>query len=290
MSALPATIDTKRAEAIERVVIQGDLARLSPEERVSYYRLVCESVGLNPLTKPFEFITLNGKLTLYARKDATDQLRSLHQVSVRIVGREVVEGCYVVTAQASFPSGRVDESIGAVPIDNLKGEARANSLMKAETKAKRRVTLSACGLGMLDELEIETIPSAAPPSNVARTTEAIPISSPAKAAVTETVKGSEPQKAADKQPEVAGPPVTAASTREPGSGGLDKGQCANFGKSFREALPPSREKESERLRHEWLGLNFFLDKEGNPSSEAIPKAEYEQWKRKAIAWAKAQPA
>ena len=34
--------------------------------------------------------------------------------------------------------------------------------MKSETKAKRRVTLSLCGLGMLDETEIETIPSATP--------------------------------------------------------------------------------------------------------------------------------
>jgi hypothetical protein len=33
-----------------------------------------------------------------------------------------------------------------------------NALMKAVTKAKRRVTLSICGLGMLDETEVETIP------------------------------------------------------------------------------------------------------------------------------------
>jgi hypothetical protein len=32
--------------------------------------------------------------------------------------------------------------------------------MKAETKGKRRVTLSICGLAMLDELEVETIPDA----------------------------------------------------------------------------------------------------------------------------------
>ena len=30
--------------------------------------------------------------------------------------------------------------------------------MKAETKAKRRVTLSLCGLGILDETEIDTVP------------------------------------------------------------------------------------------------------------------------------------
>jgi hypothetical protein len=36
----------------------------------------------------------------------------------------------------------------------------ANALMKAETKAKRRVTLSIAGLGWLDETELETIPQA----------------------------------------------------------------------------------------------------------------------------------
>jgi len=37
-----------------------------------------------------------------------------------------------------------------------------NALMKAVTKAKRRVTLSICGLGILDETEVESIPNAVP--------------------------------------------------------------------------------------------------------------------------------
>lgn len=149
---------TTPAEAFELGLVQGDLSKLSPAERVVYYRRVCESLGLNPLTKPFSYITLNGKLTLYALKDCTEQLRANRNVSVDIVAREVVEDCYVVTARASLPGGRHDESVGAVSIGGLKGDARANAMMKAETKAKRRVTLSICGLGMLDETEIETIP------------------------------------------------------------------------------------------------------------------------------------
>ena len=147
-------------EIMESVIVRGDLAKLQPEERAKYYSTVCQSIGLNPLTKPFEYITLNGKLTLYARKDATDQLRSLRGVSVVIVSRERVEDVYVVTARATTTDGRSDESIGAVAIGNAKGEALANALMKAETKAKRRVTLSICGLGMLDETEVESIPAA----------------------------------------------------------------------------------------------------------------------------------
>jgi hypothetical protein len=146
--------------AIEKVLVGGDLKDLTPEQRVSYYHETCKSLGLNPLTRPFDYLVLNNKTVLYARKDCTEQLRSNRKVSITIVAREVVEGCYVVTAKASDSEGRTDESIGAVPIDKIQGEPRANAMMKAETKAKRRVTLSFCGLGMLDETEVESIPGA----------------------------------------------------------------------------------------------------------------------------------
>jgi hypothetical protein len=144
---------------IEQVLVMGDLARLNPEQRNQYYRAVCESLGLNPLTRPFEYITLNGKLQLYARKDCTDQLRKLHGVSIRIAGREVMDDLMVVTAEATDKTGRTDSSIGAVSIAGLRGEAKANALMKAETKSRRRVTLALCGLGMLDESELDGIPN-----------------------------------------------------------------------------------------------------------------------------------
>lgn len=150
------------SEDIERVLLTGDLSKLTPDQRLSYYNRVCESLDLNPLTKPFLYLNLNGKTVLYASKDCTEQLRKKHSVSVKIAAREEAAGCYVVTAQAALPSGRCDESIGAVNIENLKGENRSNALMKAETKAKRRVTLSICGLGMLDESEVDSIPGAVP--------------------------------------------------------------------------------------------------------------------------------
>ena len=146
------------AAILERVVVAGDLSKLSAAERVNYYTATCKSLGLNPLSQPFQYITLNGKLTLYVRKDATDQLRKMHHVSIQIVSREHINDVYIVTARATTKDGRTDESIGAVSIGNLKGDPLCNGIMKAETKSKRRVTLSICGLGFLDESEIETIP------------------------------------------------------------------------------------------------------------------------------------
>lgn len=168
------------ASLIERVVIGGDLSGLTPAERVEYYRQVCDSVGLNPLTKPFEYLVLDGKMVLYARRDCTDQLRTLKGVSIVKLEKERMEDLYVVTAYATTADGRQDSSVGAVALAKengdwqqnsngkrffkpngtftpLTGDALANAIMKAETKAKRRVTLSICGLGFTDESELDTI-------------------------------------------------------------------------------------------------------------------------------------
>src|SRR4030065_587607 len=100
------------SEIIEGVIIGGDLSRLSPAERVNYYKAVCQSIGLNPLTKPFDYITLSGKLTLYARKDATDQLRNIYEVSITKLDKELIQNVYTVMAYASTPNGRTDISTG----------------------------------------------------------------------------------------------------------------------------------------------------------------------------------
>jgi hypothetical protein len=157
-----ATTSQVSAEVLEGVLIGGDLSKLSPAQRVLYYQAVCKSTGLNPLTKPFDYIILNGKMVLYAKRDAADQLRKLNNVSIPRLERERMEDVYAVTAYAVLPDGRQDSSIGVVSIGNLKGDALANAMMKAETKAKRRVTLSICGLGWLDETEIDTIQDARP--------------------------------------------------------------------------------------------------------------------------------
>ncbi len=148
------------ASIMERVIAAGDLSRLQAADRVAYYIAVCRSVGLNPLTKPFDYIQLNGKLTLYSTKNCTDQLRQIHCISVTGIRRETLEGVHIVTADVQARDGRRDEDIGAVNLSGLKGEALANALMKATTKAKRRATLSICGLSFIDESELESIPDA----------------------------------------------------------------------------------------------------------------------------------
>ena len=160
--AVPPTPPRLDAGAVEKVLLQGDLGSLSPANRVQYYQQVCDSLGLNPLTKPFEYLSLNNRLVLYATRNCSDQLRYIHKISVQIVSREKVGDVYVVTARAKTPDGREDESTGAVAVGKSYGDVLANAYMKAETKAKRRVTLSICGLSLLDETEVESIPAAEP--------------------------------------------------------------------------------------------------------------------------------
>ena len=151
------------AQLMESVLLQGDLSKLTPSQRVNYYKRVCESMGLNPLTRPFDYITLNGKLTLYAKKDAADQLRNIHGVSIDDV--DVVESAtqFIVKVKGHNTDGRTDVEVGVVNKTDMQGNL-ANAQMKAVTKGKRRLTLSLCGLGWLDETEVQTIPDAQPVS------------------------------------------------------------------------------------------------------------------------------
>ena len=160
MSNVPAVIPNNVASIMSDVITKGDLNKLTDEQRSRYYLEVCASMNLNPLTKPFDYLTLSGKTVLYATKACTDQLRSLRGISVTRVDARTDEDMRIVEVYATDATGRQDMDMGVTTVKALSGDALANAYMKALTKAKRRVTLSLCGLGMLDESEIESIPDA----------------------------------------------------------------------------------------------------------------------------------
>lgn len=148
------------AASLEHVLGTGDLSKLTTQQRVEYYGQVCRSIGINPLTRPFRFMSFQGQTVLYATRDCTDQLRNLRKINITIADKQLDGDLFIVTARATTADGRSDEDVGAVTMGKLIGEARANAIMKAMTKAKRRVTMSICGLGFLDESEVETLPGA----------------------------------------------------------------------------------------------------------------------------------
>jgi hypothetical protein len=147
-------------KALEAYIAAGDIGKLGPDQRIALYRAVCDSMGLNPLTQPFQYLTLSGKTVLYATKSCTEQLRSIHGVSVVRMEREIIGDILTVTVAVTERTGREDISTGSVSLAGLKGENLSNAHMKAETKAKRRATLSICGLAVLDETEVDSIAGA----------------------------------------------------------------------------------------------------------------------------------
>lgn len=147
-------------EIMAKIILDNDLSGLSHVQQADYIKGLCRSLGLNPATCPIKLMKFQGKLVPYASKDATEQLRHLHKVSISKIETKIHEGgIYVVTAYATTNNGRQDCSTAALVIQGLKGESLSNAMMKCETKAKRRVTLSICGLGLCDESEIDTLPN-----------------------------------------------------------------------------------------------------------------------------------
>ena len=146
-------------EIISKIVMKGDISQLNDQQKLQYYNSMCERLGLDPLTQPFQLLNLQGKHVLYCTKGGAEQLNKLYKISHEIRKRESVDGIYLVEVRASQEDRFVDE-VGAVNVKNLSGDALVNGMLKAVTKAKRRATLSIMGLGMLDETEADTIPNA----------------------------------------------------------------------------------------------------------------------------------
>jgi hypothetical protein len=172
-------------EVLRRIRTTGNLAGLTREQQDQYYLSLCEFIGIDPLVQPFNLIEMpargneSPKVILYANKACFNQLRAKYKINISVGEPIIKDGICMVQANAVTKDGHEDEDIGATGIckeetkwvwDNAKqknmpqktgkvvemqGEDRANAIMKAVTKAKRRVTLSICGLGLLDETEVE---------------------------------------------------------------------------------------------------------------------------------------
>lgn len=152
------------AELFQKLILNNDLSSLSPVELVHYYHEVCSQLGLDPLRKPFEVLTLDGKKMMYPTKECTAQLTAIRGLTVQLVDQPVFfDGMVMYTARCSDSFGRAVEDIGVVSLSRwdkgrggyveMTGDSRANAIMKAATKAKRRAVLAFCGLGMIDESE-----------------------------------------------------------------------------------------------------------------------------------------
>ena len=165
------------SDSIERVLILGDLKDLTPEQRIEYARAMAKSLGLNIITRPFDYILFREydegpeRLELYLNARGAAQLRKIHRIGI-IPGslkREIHDEHCMVGVDVKDGWGTTDSATGSLSLYKFKkvGGAREkvplvgrewdNAIMKCETKAKRRATLSICGLAMLDDSQLDTM-------------------------------------------------------------------------------------------------------------------------------------
>lgn len=116
-------------EVINKAVMLGDMKKMDSAMRLDFYRAVCLSVGLNPLTQPFTPLERQDKtIWLYANATATQQLAKLHQVGFRDMRRvhETVcgEPLYRVETVAFTPDGRSVPAQAVVSLTKKKREQR----------------------------------------------------------------------------------------------------------------------------------------------------------------------
>lgn len=148
---------------------------LTTSQRASFLFHLAKKLGLDPFTRPFDLIPgMSGKLIIYANRAASDQLRKIHQLSIERLyagplrlGDKIDETVYAVEVRVKNPEGRFEDHIGCVGVEGLTGESKSNAVMKCHTKASRRGTIAFCGLGMLDETEVSSIPAVAAEVNPA---------------------------------------------------------------------------------------------------------------------------
>ena len=155
-------------QIIERVIAAGDLKLLKADERNQLLP------GHLQVARPESAYTAAG--IYHAQRQAGALCpEGLHGAAAQAAWRFDHEDRDRTSAMASSKSWRMRRrrivrmwTSAPSRIKGLAGDALVNAKLKAITKAKRRVTLSICGLGFLDETEIETIPTAAPHSQPAQ--------------------------------------------------------------------------------------------------------------------------
>jgi hypothetical protein len=153
-------------EAIAALALNGDISKLSLPQKLDYYMRRCKLLDLDPATKPFDYLVLNGRQVLYPNAGCAAQLRFIHGISFSGLKEETTEGLVTATIQATDRTGRTDIDVGAVPLTTKSPADLANARMKAITKAKRRVTLSLCGLHAPDDDDVAAIGGVVRPAAV----------------------------------------------------------------------------------------------------------------------------
>lgn len=162
---LEAAIAATNSEEIDlkplfKVAMAGDLSSLTMRDKMMLYASKAKSMGIDPMTQPFDLIESKGKQVLYPNAKCAAELQRIHGVSLGAVRTQMLDKDLVqVEITATLRNGRTDSDIGIVQVGD-RGISRGDAIMKAATKAKRRVTFSILGMSsfVLEPDEMTEIP------------------------------------------------------------------------------------------------------------------------------------
>lgn len=166
------TDDEKKLQV--RFTLTGSVHDWELKDKVAFIAFINKKAGL-----PFGTIGLlrteqeNWKTKVvtvkefpYASRQTTVELGRLHKISVLTTDRIIQPDMAIYTARAKdIDTGREVDATGACALTKKDGSpldalSRANKIMHADTKSKRRATLEICGLAFMDDSELDTVDGA----------------------------------------------------------------------------------------------------------------------------------
>jgi hypothetical protein len=149
---------TPSFQKAELALMRGDLRGLTRGQVAEVVASLCERMGIDPSLAPIDVIpTREGKLIPYINAKGAAELRRRHGLEVTSI--EVVKeraGLVVLRCVLRGQDGRTDQAFGAAEWREDRPQDEARSWMVAETRAKRRATMSAVGIfleGPSEEVE-----------------------------------------------------------------------------------------------------------------------------------------
>lgn len=148
--------------SLPAAVIQAQLYRdwkgTTEEQRVKACLELCHILGIPTPMNPFQFITMNNKLVLYAPNEAAQLIAESRRASVEVLNKYVDKerNIFVVEVQVSTPERRV-QNFAAISLAGLTGQKLADAMMKCCTKAQRRTIFGAFGLSVSDEDDVQAV-------------------------------------------------------------------------------------------------------------------------------------
>jgi hypothetical protein len=144
---------------MKKFIPMYDLSALTEQQKQDYVVALCEHLEIPPELNLVRLIwdddgSTSRKQVAYVLKGGTDIIRANRKITTKSLTNVVLGGAVVFTCTGEDGNGRQEIAVGSKSIDGLQGKALDDSIMTAQTRSTRRMTLQFVGGGVLDESEV----------------------------------------------------------------------------------------------------------------------------------------